>query len=162
MKMDRISTRMLMNPDHPFEELMHQINDMLQFVADNADKPLKEPLPKDIEAKIGNLERQVAAFRKANRAHIAQMGISDEDMDACLKQTPSATIQSLNKIQERTEKLTQEIEKKKAILEGRHEKTSSAPPENISISEEKDLSKSPTTRKNLFKRVGGKKNWRPL
>jgi GT2 family glycosyltransferase len=150
--------------DPKFEEMMNQVNDMLQLIADKMDKPLKEPLSPDLEAQIGAIERQVAAFRKASRAEIANMGISDEDMEALLSKESPREAANLKKIQERTEHLKSVIESKKEFLEGLEKKTSFAAPQDRSISEEKrDENKaSPHARKNLFSRVGGKKNWRPL
>lgn len=152
-----------MDENNPFEDVFHQINDLLQMIADNADKPLKHKIPMDIEAKIGKLERQVEEFKKASKAYISQLGITDEDMNEYLKKVAQASSKNTRKIFERTEKLKEQIEKKKAFLEGQSKQETRAPTEDISISEQKHLEKrTPTARKSLFKRIGGNNKWRPL
>lgn len=156
-----------MDKNHPFEDLFHQINDLLQVVADKADKPLSGPLPADIDDKLSKLERQVEEFRQASKAYISQLGISDEDMQAYLEKVAYSASKSNKRIFERTDRLKLEIEQKKAFLEtkGKGDKAPEArpPEESLSISEQKNLgAKSPNARKNLFKRIGGNTKWRPL
>lgn len=154
-----------MDQSNPFEDLFHQINDLLQIIADKADKPLKGPIPKDIEAKLSKLERQVEDFRRAGKAYIAQLGVTEEDMKAYIEKVGENAARGSKRIYERTEKLKEQIEQKKAFIEKqpKSETKVEAPVEDISISEKKHLEKkSPTTRKNLFKRIGGNTKWRPL
>lgn len=152
-----------MNPHQSFEELMHQVNDLLQLVADNIDKPLNAKLPNDIESKLGALERQVETFRRMGKAYMAQLGVTDEDVEAILRQTEEGPGKENKKINDRTIQLKKEIECKMALLETVGSVEVRAPTQDISISEQKQQkSQSSTVRKNLFKRVGGNKNWRPL
>lgn len=156
-----------MDKDNPFEDALHQINELLQIIADNADKPLKEAVPMDIEAKIGKLERSVEEFKKASKAYIASLGVSDEDMEEYIKKVGQAAGKGDKKILERTEKLKSLIDQKKEFLKDNQTDKSKpeerAPQEDISISEQKHLEKrSPTARKSLFKRIGGNNKWRPL
>lgn len=151
-----------MNQNFPYEDIIHEINDLLQIIADNADKPLKREIPPDIEAKLAKLEKDVEAFNLISKGYIAQLGITDDDLKAyILKAGAAPKKQRLTKTLERTEQLKVEIEKKKEILETLPKEEIRQP--EISISQNKELDKkSPTTRKGLFKRVGGNKKWRPI
>lgn len=155
-----------MNPDNPFEEILNQINDLLQIVADNAEKPLKNELPPDLDSKLSKLEKQVEEFRRISNSYISKLGVTNEDMEAYLKKVAQSSNKKTQKITERTRQLTEEIEKKKEILEKqKHPQTlhEHAQVEDISLSEKKQLqNKSPQARKSLFKRIGGNKKWRPL
>jgi hypothetical protein len=143
---------------------MHKINELLQLIADNVDKPLKNEPPIDLEAKLRNLERQMEKFKKGCDAYIAQLGITKEDMQAYMEHAGKAAANnSSREALEKTKRLKEQIEKKKTIIEKFSKPDIRASAQDISVSEQKNLAnKSPTVRKGLFKRVGGNKNWRPL
>lgn len=149
--------------DAGFDELFKQINDLLKTIADSADKPLKEKPPMDIEARIGKLERLVEEFKQNSRRYIAQLGITEEDKAAYFaKAANQRQLSQTNEILKETELLQAEIEKKKKFIEENSKQEVRAVSEDISLSEKLLDKKNPNTRKNLFKRVGGNKNWRPL
>jgi len=146
-----------MNENNPIEDLLHQINDLLQIVADKSDKPLSEEIPRDIDSKLTRLEKQMEVFRKATKAEMAQLGISDEEMENLIQRNVRlSSVQT--EILNRTEKLKAEVEEKKKFLESLPQPEAQAPLDDFSMSEKKASS----SRKSLFKRIGGNKNWRPL
>lgn len=154
-----------MNSQNPFDDLMHQINDLLQIVAEKADKPIEGEIPADIEEKLRGLEKQVENFKRQSKAYISSLNVSEEDMEAYKKNLGRASVEKQNEVNQRTENLKGVIEQKKALLEkmsGEQDLSVQAISEDISLSEKKDINKNPSRRKGLFKRAGGNKDWRPL
>lgn len=51
-----------------FKDVFEEVVDLLKFVVDNSDKELTGTLPKDIDAKLTELEREVKAFCAINKS----------------------------------------------------------------------------------------------
>lgn len=151
-----------MSQNLPFESIFKQINDLLQVLADNADRPLKNEIPPEIETRLSQLEKEMEAFQQLGKATVAKLGVSNEEMEEYLKKGGLAISEQQRRIFERTDQLKRDIEMKKEFL--------MRLPENKGIKESQRSEifmtipeiQSKGSRKNRFKRLGGNANWRPL
>lgn len=158
------------NPDFRFEELFSELVNLLQFLVDNAQKPLKGEIPPDIESKLTQLENKVEAFKSISELVMAQMGLTPKELQELLIKSASSRTIHEKKLMEKAEQLKVEVEKRREFLSKvdrpklskSHDQTAIASIPQKSLSEKKDLAKNPNARKSLFKRMGGDKNWRPL
>lgn len=160
--------------DNNFIDLLHQMVAMLQLVSESMDKEVVSPLPEGIEEKIAKLERDIALFRKKNDELLEKIALKNDEISSYIFAQASRP-NRYSKLQahliEKAELLKREVAKKreaqqpKSPLPSKKQSQAPALPQEeprISLSDQKDLNKTSVTRKNLFKSVGGNKNWRPL
>jgi len=157
--MDQNSSFQSPDENISFERLLEQLVDLMQYTVDNADKPIKKPLPEDFLSRLDQIEKQVELFCQFNKAfidNIQESNLMGDEAD------PSAEIytKSEKRILERAEQLKKEAQIKFDALRQRELDAIARGqgPEKQS-SKKKDETKE---RKKKFKRTGFDTKWKPM
>lgn len=147
------------NPN-PFDKLLDQIAQMLQFAYDNADKPIPAQKSGEIEAKIASLEKQMEELKKLNQKFLEGSGVNDYVFQTMLSDKKAETISGEHRdILQRAQDLKAEAQAaSKDLLKASIE----AKAEGKDLKKKEKDDKKPKLRKGKFRSMGGTKNWKPL
>jgi hypothetical protein len=132
-----------------FEQIFEKLTDLLQFTVEHINQPITGEVPKDIEAQLERLERDVTLFCSENKALLDAAKASDTK-DHLTK----AERRSLERSKKLLEKGQQELEvRRQAEAAGRTASTAPAPKSDVAAK---------ISRKKQFRNLGGNRDWKPL
>lgn len=146
---------------NPFEKVLDQIAEIMQYAYDNAHKPIPPKLAEEMEGRLTELENQVELFKKLNEKVMEGSGVTDyvfqamieDDKHESISKDDRETLMRAQHLKIEAEKASKDVQK--AAME--------AAASGKKLTEKKKLKpKSPQARKGKFKSMGGYKDWKPL
>lgn len=146
-----------MGPDQtPYDRVLDQIAELMQYAYDNAQTPIDPTKSKALEAKLDQLEKEVAELKKEGEKFLEGSGLSDYNYTILMEDSSKTVSTTLN----RAEELKKEAQKasQDALTAAQDAKESG---KKLS-GKKKEKVKSPQARKGKFKSMGGFKDWKPL
>jgi vacuolar-type H+-ATPase subunit I/STV1 len=144
---------------HPHEKVLEKIAELMQFIYDNAHKPLPDEKIELVEAQLNDLENQVRAFEKESEKIIEGSGLTDYLFETMKRDEKSGILSDTElKLLQRAEFLLNEARKASQDVE-RASKNAKAEGRKLVGKERDEKSRS---RKGKFRSFGGVKNWKPL
>jgi len=149
-----------MNPS-PYDKLLDQIAELMQFAYDNAHKPVSFEKAKDMEAKLDALEKKVQEFKQLSDSIIKGSGLTDFTFQNMIEDTSALVPEETREVLQRAENLKSEAKKasQNPLAAAKEAKESG---KRLTGKKKKEKVKSPQARKGKFKSMGGYKNWKPL
>ena len=147
---------------NPYDKMLDQIAELMQFAYDNAHKPVSPKKEKELEANLEAIEKQVEEFTRLGEGIIQGSGVTDYVYEAMLlDETSEGVTEDTRKLLNKAEELKKEAKKaSQNVLTAAAEAKAGGKRLNSKKKKEKDSS--PQTRKGKFKSLGGYKNWKPL
>lgn len=147
---------------NPFEKVLDQIAEVMQFAYDNVHKPVPIEKQAEVEAKLDALEKQVAELQKMGDEFVEETGMSDFVFQEMLTDETSEQItQEDRKLLVKSEEIKAEaaLASKDAMKAA---ETARASGKRLVEKKKPGKTKSAQARKGKFKSQGGYKNWTPM
>jgi|GEM_PF-6184523 len=142
-----------MKKDDPLDPLFNQIADLLKIMHEKAAEPFKSGNVELLNRQLHDLENKVAAFKQVTEATLKQQGFDEASIQKQMRiprsERPKEEVQQLA----RSEKMRMDSEMLRAGIKlAKADKKAGTKGAEISGKE----------RQKKFKKVGGKKGWKPL
>lgn len=145
-----------MQEQHPIEDLLNKINELLQFAQEHASTEVNaDKITPEIEEKLAHVEEEVAKFKKISDDLVGMSGVSESEVQRRLSgESPVALSPAAKHLLHKAEELAFQAKSMGGEV-----------PEGMRSDPRSKQKKSDTTgkeRRKKFKRFGGDEKWKPL
>lgn len=141
-----------MKKKDPIEGMLEKMGDFLSLIAENSEKSLSKDAPEGIEKELDRLEKDVADFSAMYDTVLELAGATPKQQ----KEAPEGISPKEARLIEKAKLLRKEV--------AAHEKEYAKVADELKAKSGKKQSKKSKVqhRKKKFRRIGGKKDWKPL
>lgn len=148
---------------HPFDKLLHQIAEIMQYAYDHAHKPISEAKAVEADKKLDEIEKQIKDFKAITEQALGEDNLTDYTYEAMMEdETHEKVSPEERAILLRAEFLkSQASEASKNVVKAAKEMQESGKRLTDPPKKGKKAA-SAKARKGKFKSMGGYKNWKPL
>jgi len=141
---------------NPLDKAISQVLEILDFITENKDLKSDKPIPKHIESELDRLEMGVEMLREINDMTLKSSGISSDELKDLLQSPPDKLSPRDRRVVERAMNLKKVLKdmQKEVKIRARVEKE---------VQRKYGGTKDPKkARQKKFKKLGAKKNWKPI
>lgn len=147
---------------NPYDKLLDQIAQILQFAYDNAHIPLSEERMKAAEKQLDELKKKFDEFSKINDKFLEESGLTDYSFKAMLEDERASKTPPEKSVLLRAEILKDAANAASQDLL-KASTDAKAEGKRLDSKQKKDEKpKSPQARKSKFRSMGSNKKWKPL
>jgi hypothetical protein len=146
---------------NPFDKMLEQIAQLIQYTYDNANKPIPPEKMEEVLKRLNDIELQVQIFQKESEKIMEGSGVNDFTFNAMLTDDTNERISKEDRnTLLKAQLLKTEVEH--ALKDVRKAANEARASGKKLTEKKKQKSKSPQARKGKFRSMGGYKDWKPL